>query len=156
MKFFGAALLTSLFAMASLAAPEPRQTFCAEAARFGVMQVVPSDLVPGSSYTLHTDFECGISKGYMPKYLDYYLEVPAAVNNGHQAPILIARREFVPPSTSNPEASLTFTAQIPLWDGFVHNSSYVITLHNHYIQNTTDNQEIYLVGGTQVGINLTT
>ena len=40
------------------------------------------------------------------------LEVPAAVNNGHQAPILIARREFVPPSSSNPGAFLTFTAEV--------------------------------------------
>ena len=48
----------------------------------------------------------------MPKYLDYYLEVPAAVNNGHQAPILIARRDFVPPSSSNPGAFLTFTAEV--------------------------------------------
>ncbi|KAK7688289.1 hypothetical protein QCA50_008659 [Cerrena zonata] len=156
MKFINIAVFTSLFATASMAAPQPRQTFCAEAARFGVMQIVPTDLVPGSWYTLHTDFSCGISKGVTPKYLDYYLEVPAGLNNGHQPPILIARREFAPPSTSNPDASLTFTAQIPEWGGFFPNSSYMITLRNSFIQHTTDGQEIYLVGGTEMPINLTT
>lgn len=47
MKFFGVALLTALFATASMAAPQPRQ-FCSEAARFGIMQVSPTGLVPGS------------------------------------------------------------------------------------------------------------
>ena len=47
MKFFSAALLTSLFASIAMAHPEPRQ-FCSEADRFGVMQVVPTELVPGS------------------------------------------------------------------------------------------------------------
>ena len=46
MKFSSVALLTSVLATVSMAAPQPRQ-FCSEADRFGIVQITPNNLVPG-------------------------------------------------------------------------------------------------------------
>ncbi len=109
------------------ASPAGKRLICSEAARFGVLQVVPSDLQTGSvsrfmrymtgwlimpqDFTVHVDFECAVEYfGIIPRYTDFWIEVPSG-NNGHEPAILLARRDFTVPEPPLSPA-LTFTAQV--------------------------------------------
>ena len=61
------------------------------------------------SFTVHADFTCSLYFGIVPEYIDYYIEVPTN-NNGHEPPILLARREFHQ-STGTPPTD-TFSASV--------------------------------------------
>ncbi|KAJ6632435.1 hypothetical protein B0H10DRAFT_14395, partial [Mycena sp. CBHHK59/15] len=86
-----------LLSVASLAAvalaPIVNAQQCPEAARFGVLEVTPSTVAPGDSFTVNVNLACSQQLGYLPTYMDYYIEV-LANNNGHEAPILLARRTY--------------------------------------------------------------
>ena len=88
-----------------------RQQSCSEAARFGEVSITPDTVVPGDVrtsslpinadwnidncgqiVTVKADFTCSFSFGIVPKFTDYYIEVPVN-NNGHEPPILLARRQ---------------------------------------------------------------
>lgn len=90
---------------------------CPEAARFGEVSITPSTVSPGdvgpsSLLTLNwnadgygqivsvkADFTCSFSFGIRPNFTDYHIEVPVN-NNGHEPPILLARRQpFVTPAS---------------------------------------------------------
>ncbi|KAF7975926.1 hypothetical protein HWV62_8197 [Athelia sp. TMB] len=149
MQFKLSALLLSLAAVAS-ATPTKRVT-CAEAARFGTLQVVPSTVAVGDSFTVHADFTCSLYFGIVPEYIDYYIEVPTN-NNGHEPPILLARREFHQ-STGTPPTD-TFSASIP--DAFYFaDAAYVVTLDVTYPTNGTAGTPFYQVGSTETSINIT-
>jgi hypothetical protein len=40
---------------------------------------------------LTNDLTCAPVKGIHPKFIDYFLEVPTDINNGHQPPIYLGR-----------------------------------------------------------------
>ncbi|KAG6864173.1 hypothetical protein C0991_011876 [Blastosporella zonata] len=106
MKFAIAATLLSFVGLVASTAV-PRQD-CPQASRFGGMSVSPTTVNPGDEITVTVDLTCAVNHfGIIPKYLDYTIEVPSASNNGHEPPIVIARREFAAGATSD-----VFTTQV--------------------------------------------
>ncbi|KAK0204290.1 hypothetical protein DFS33DRAFT_1261008 [Desarmillaria ectypa] len=131
-----------------------KRQFCPEAARFGVFQVVPSDLQPGTDFTVHADFTCAVNYfRIIPRYTDFYIEVPSG-NNGHEPPILVDRREFTLPAPPLSPA-LTFTAQFPYFPGLFEGAQYTLSLHTTYPINGTDGKEILIQGEVYESINVT-
>jgi len=123
MQFTLATIIASAAALV-WAAPQPRQS-CAEATQFGVLTVSPTTVAAGDvsetlswdklqlnirkhqTLTVNADFSCAINTfGIIPEYTDYYIEVPVN-NNGHEPPILLARRTLASGSTSD-----SFTVQV--------------------------------------------
>ncbi|KAJ7590253.1 hypothetical protein C8J56DRAFT_937202 [Mycena floridula] len=155
MKF--SSVLAALTSLAVVSATPAARASCAEASRFGDLTVVPTDLTVGASFTIHVDLSCAINNfDIVPKFLDYSLVVPSNVNNGHEPPIVLARRTFTPPSVSNPGAFDTFSAQIPFYDGYFAGASYNIQLTTTYPQNATVEGEpdVLIQGGVFSPINL--
>ncbi|SJL11599.1 uncharacterized protein ARMOST_15005 [Armillaria ostoyae] len=143
-----------LAAVGANASPAGKRLVCAEASRFGNLQVVPSDLQPGTDFTVHVDFECAVEYfGIIPRYTDFYIEVPSG-NNGHEPPILLARRDFTLPAPPLSPA-LTFTAQLPHYPVYFEGASYNIALNTIYPVNGTDGSEILVQGGVYAPINVT-
>ncbi|KZP10454.1 hypothetical protein FIBSPDRAFT_867698 [Athelia psychrophila] len=141
-------LLLTLAAVAS--ATPTRRVTCAEAARFGTLEVVPSKVKVGGSFTVHADFTCSLYFNIIPKYIDYYIEVTAN-NNGHEPPILLARREFHH-STGTPPTD-TFSTSIP--DAYYFKgAAYQVVLDVTYAANGTTGAPYYQVGGTETGITI--
>ena len=60
--------------------------------------------------TIKADFACSFSFGIVPKFTDYYIEVPVN-NNGHEPPILLARRQ---PSVTAASPTDEFTVEVSL------------------------------------------
>ncbi|KAH0833207.1 hypothetical protein J3R83DRAFT_12239 [Lanmaoa asiatica] len=121
---------------------------CAEASRFGVLTVSPTTLAAGDNLTVNADFNCAINWfGIIPTYTDYYIEVPVN-NNGHEAPILLARRTLTPGSTSD-----SFTVQLPGAFYFA-NASYVVILDSTYPINGSYGVPYYVVGGIEAPITI--
>jgi hypothetical protein len=52
-----------------------------------------ADIDAAQSFTVTANLTCAIAKGNTPTYLEYYIEV-LTNNNGHEAPILLARRTY--------------------------------------------------------------
>ncbi|KZS88442.1 hypothetical protein SISNIDRAFT_498025 [Sistotremastrum niveocremeum HHB9708] len=152
MKFAIPATVLSLFAFANAASVLPRQAgFCPEASRFGILGVKPTNLSPGDKFTITANFTCGINQyNIVPKYIDYYIEVPENVNNGHEPPILLARRTF---SKSHGDVD-KFTTHLP--DAFYFTgAAYTVQMDITYAINGTLGKPFYVVGGTEAGVNIT-
>ncbi|KZT23127.1 hypothetical protein NEOLEDRAFT_1149577 [Neolentinus lepideus HHB14362 ss-1] len=143
MKFFVAAVASSLFALATAAAT------CPEAARFGHFSVEPASFASGDSVTVNADFTCANQLGYAPTYTDYYLEVPSDSNNGHEPPVLLARRQPVLGANTD-----SFTVQIP-YGYYFPNASYSIYLENTHAVNGTNGSPVYQVGSISTGVSVT-
>ncbi|KAK0229478.1 hypothetical protein EDD85DRAFT_889862 [Armillaria nabsnona] len=144
----------ALAAVGTNASAIGKRQSCAEASRFGNLQVVPSDLQPGTDFTIHVDFGCAVNWfGIVPRYIDFYIEVPSG-NNGHEPPILLARRDFTLPAPPLSPA-FTFTAQFPHYPVFFEGASYNIALNTIYPVNGTDGSEILVQGGVYSPINVT-
>ncbi|KAK0449675.1 uncharacterized protein EV420DRAFT_781983 [Desarmillaria tabescens] len=147
-----------ILGLASLAgaktSPIDKRLGCPEASRFGGFDVTPSNLQPGTEFTINADFTCGVEYfGIVPRYTDFYIEVPEN-NNGYEPDILIARREFTLPSPPLPPV-LTFTARFPYYPVFFEAAQYMIALVNTYPINGTDGSEVLIRGGVYVPINVT-
>ncbi|KAI9570587.1 hypothetical protein HD554DRAFT_357160 [Boletus coccyginus] len=146
MQFILAAIVASAAALV-WAAPQPRQS-CAEATQFGVLTVSPTTVAAGDTLTVNADFNCAINTfGIIPEYTDYYIEVPVN-NNGHEPPILLARRTLASGSTSD-----SFTVQVPYAYYFT-NASYVVMLDTTYPINGTNGSPYYAVGGVEAPITI--
>ncbi|KAF9223661.1 hypothetical protein BS17DRAFT_704839 [Gyrodon lividus] len=141
------ALTTIIVSMAALvsAAPHTRQS-CPEATRFGVLSISPTTVSPGDSLVINADFTCAINSfGIQPEYTDYYIEVPVN-NNGHEPPILLARRTLPSGSTSD-----QFTVQVP-YAYYFQNTSYVVILDTTYPTTGTNGSPYSVVGGVEASI----
>ncbi|KAH7884312.1 hypothetical protein F5I97DRAFT_1929193 [Phlebopus sp. FC_14] len=149
MKFIHAALLASLATFANGATVNPpSRRGCAEAARFGVVTTSPSSVAPGDSLTINADFNCAINWfGIIPQYTDYYLEV-VTNNNGHEPPILLARRTLLPGATND-----SFTVEIPYAYYFA-NTTYTGVLDTTYPVSGTNGTPYSVVGGVYFNVNL--
>ncbi|CAK5277969.1 unnamed protein product [Mycena citricolor] len=143
----------NLFALASLAtffaAPVANAQFCSEAARFGVLSVVPSTVAQGDWFTVHVDLTCAKQLGYLPTYMDYYIEV-LSNNNGHEAPILLDRRTYVPGASP----ADTFTAQVPPWYYFA-DAKYSVVFVNSFAKSGPANNSVITLGSISTPINIT-
>ncbi|KAJ7276748.1 hypothetical protein C8J57DRAFT_1310286 [Mycena rebaudengoi] len=138
--------LASLVGLATLAGAQS----CSEAARFGNFQVSPTTLAPGDSITVTADFSCAIEKGNTPTFLDYYIEV-LANNNGHEAPILLARRMF--DNTTSPPAD-SFTTTLPSWFYFA-DAQYSVVLSNLFSRAGPTGEQVITSGGVIQPITIT-
>ncbi|EIN08753.1 hypothetical protein PUNSTDRAFT_143482 [Punctularia strigosozonata HHB-11173 SS5] len=87
---------TALVAITPLMA-SAQAGFCPEASRFGIAIATPNTAVPGD---VVSNFTCPFSRGIIPEWVDYWLQVPADVNNGFEAPVLLARHAFTGTATS--------------------------------------------------------
>ncbi|KAJ7669759.1 hypothetical protein B0H17DRAFT_1209518 [Mycena rosella] len=137
--------------VARAAQPLPRVQ-CPEAARFGSLQVVPSTLAPGDSFTVHVDLTCSAQLGYLPTYMDYYIEV-LSNNNGHEAPILLARRTYNL-SPTDPSPADTFTAELPPWYYF-EGAQYSVVFQNSFAKSGPNNNSVITTGAISAAINIT-
>ncbi|KAG6910821.1 hypothetical protein DXG01_007136 [Tephrocybe rancida] len=148
MKF---AISTVLISLAGLVAsnPVPRQS-CPQASRFGLIGVSPTTVNPGDDITVTVDLNCAIKTfGIIPKYLDYTIEVPAAVNNGHEPPIVLARRDFAAGATSD-----VFTTKVPFGNYFA-GAAYQVYLRNSYpVQGTDGSSEVLIQGGISASVTI--
>jgi len=139
-----------LASLAALAFAPAATAACAEASRFGELEVVPSTLAQGDWFTVHVDLTCAAVLGYLPTYMDYYIEV-LSNNNGHEAPIVLARRTYNPASVAPAD---TFTAQLPYWFYFA-DAQYSVVFVNSFGKNGTMNNTVITQGAISVPINIT-
>ncbi|KAJ6529077.1 hypothetical protein DFH09DRAFT_1371126 [Mycena vulgaris] len=122
---------------------------CPEASRFGVVNVVPTTLAPGDAFTVNVDLTCTAAFGHIPTYLDYFIEVVTG-NNGHEPPILLARRTF------DPAAGLsdTLSTELPPWGYFEH-AQYSLVFQNSFATNGPNNNSVIIVGAVTIPITIT-
>jgi len=154
MKF---AISAALLSLAGLVASRttlnvPRQN-CPQAARFGVMSVSSANaqINPGDDFTVHVDLTCAVHYFHIvPRFLDYTIIVPQASNNGHEPPIVLARRTLAAGATSD-----TFTAKLP-YGYYFKGAQYSLFLANTYPINGTDGSEVLVQGGIFTGLNVNT
>ncbi|KAF8064865.1 hypothetical protein FPV67DRAFT_158324 [Lyophyllum atratum] len=148
MKFAISATIASLAGLVA-STGIPRQS-CPQASRFGVLTVTPSGAFnPGDNINIHVDFSCGINTfGIVPKYLDYTIEVPAASNNGHEPPIVLARRVYLAGAESD-----IFTTQIPHAFYFAGATTNLVFTNTYAIAGT-DGSEVLVQGGVSAGITI--
>ncbi|KAJ7286792.1 hypothetical protein C8J57DRAFT_1282053 [Mycena rebaudengoi] len=140
--------LASLVGLATFASAQAG--FCPEALRFGTFQVSPSTLAPGDSLTVTANLTCAIAKGNTPTFLDYYIEV-LANNNGHEPPILLARRTY--DNTTSPPVD-TFTTTLPSWFYFA-DAQYSVVMNNLFSRPGPTGEAVITVGGVSEGITIT-
>jgi len=136
-----------LAAFSAVVTPVAAQS-CPEAARFGIINVTPSTLSPGDTFTVNANFTCSAQLGVQPQYTDYYIEVPVN-NNGYEPPILIARRTLSTGSLVD-----QFTTQLPHAYYFA-GSNYVVMLETTYPETGTDGSSYSVVGGIESPITIT-
>ncbi|EGN97643.1 hypothetical protein SERLA73DRAFT_184431 [Serpula lacrymans var. lacrymans S7.3] len=145
-------LSTLLFSLAALstAVSSVSAVECAEASRFGRLEVVPSTVAPGQAFDVHANLTCAIYFEIIPTYLDYYVEV-LTDNNGHEPSIYLGRRDY----TYNPLSPVdTFTTSLP-YGYYFNGSQYSVVLDMIYPINGTDGSTVNIVGGTQALLNVT-
>ncbi|KAF7361529.1 hypothetical protein MSAN_01186500 [Mycena sanguinolenta] len=146
---FNFSLFSSVFAALALNRAVTAQS-CDEAARFGVLSVTPSTLAQGDSFTVHVDLACAQQLGYLPTYMDYYIEV-LSNNNGYEAPILLARRTYDPATVTPAD---TFTAQLPDWYYFA-DAQYSVVFVNSFAKPGPTNNSVITQGEVYTPINIT-
>ncbi|KAJ7213758.1 hypothetical protein C8J57DRAFT_1601887 [Mycena rebaudengoi] len=139
--------LASLVGLATFASAQS----CPEALHFGSLQVSPSTLAPGDSFTVTANLTCAIAKGNTPTYLDYYIEVLTS-NNGHEAPILLARRTYN--ATLPPRWLMHSSTQLPSWLYFA-DAQYSVVMDNLFSKPGPTGEAVITVGGVSEGITIT-
>ncbi|KAF8956698.1 hypothetical protein BDZ97DRAFT_1671087 [Flammula alnicola] len=149
MKF---AITTALFSLAGIVASAnvPRQA-CSEAVRFGVLSVSPSNTTfnAGDNISINVDLTCAINFfNIVPKFLDYSIIVPSSLNNGHEPPIVLARRTLQTGATSD-----SFTTEIP-HAFFFAGAAYQVSFTNTYPINGTDGSQVLIQGGLSQAITI--
>ncbi|PPQ79217.1 hypothetical protein CVT25_002823 [Psilocybe cyanescens] len=152
MKF--AATSAVFFSLASLVASATiAKRNCPQAARFGALSAFPVTVSPGDSITVSVNLNCAIEQfGIIPQFLDYTIEVPEASNNGHEQPIVLARRTFnFVPGTIQPTDE--FTTQVPHAPFFA-GAPYNIVLNMVYPINGTDGSTVLVEGGVSFPITI--
>ncbi|EIN08706.1 hypothetical protein PUNSTDRAFT_126020 [Punctularia strigosozonata HHB-11173 SS5] len=121
--------------------------FCPEAARFGNAIATPSTAAPGDEVSIVANFSCSFSRGIIPEWVDYRLEV-VNNNNGFEAPILLARHQFTGTADSPIDvANVTIPHAF-----YVEGAVYTPIMYIIYPINGTDGSPVYVQGG--VGFDL--
>ncbi|KAF9553520.1 hypothetical protein CPC08DRAFT_612816, partial [Agrocybe pediades] len=137
--------LVSLVAAGNVA----RTVGCSEADRFGVVTVSPTTVKAGDSITINVDLHCAVQNfGIGAQFLDYTIEVPAANNNGHEAPIVLARHAIATNALSD---SLTTTVPHAF---FFAGANYNVVVTNVYPSPGSDGSQVILEGGTLTPITI--
>lgn len=119
--------------------------------------------------TIAADFTCCFSFGIQPTFTDYYIEVPVN-NNGHEPPILLARRQ---PNITMSSPTDQFTVEVSLFHisrrsslqlcffffqipfaPYVAGAGYSVVLDNTFSSNGTNGTPFLEVGGIEAGITI--
>nr|GAT44529.1 predicted protein [Mycena chlorophos] len=139
--------LTALVALftAGLAAAQS----CPEAARFGTVSISPSTVSPGETYTVTADLKCSAALGYLPTYLDYYID--GSATHTISGPILVARRTYN--SSANPPVD-TFTAVLPDWYYFT-DATYSFSMVNSFAKPGPNGDSVITSGSIAIPMNIT-
>ncbi|KAJ7833604.1 hypothetical protein B0H14DRAFT_2800420 [Mycena olivaceomarginata] len=145
--FFNFFSITALAALATTA--NAQGSSCPEAARFGNVNVSPSTLSPGETFTVTTNLTCAIQKGNTPTFLDYYIS--ATATHTVTGPILIARRTY--DNTTSPPID-QFTAVLPNWFYFT-DATYSLLLDNSFARPGPTGESVITTGGILTPINIT-
>jgi len=140
-------------AFVSLAATAFGQN-CPEAARFGVLSVSPATVKVGQQFTVFNNLTCAPVKGIHPQFIDYYLEVPSSLNNGHQPPLYLARSNLNTSRTPDVDELITSVPQSPTITSFPNSTAYQIVTHVIYPIQGNDGNPVLIAGGTEVGITV--
>ncbi|KAJ6599386.1 hypothetical protein B0H10DRAFT_2231357 [Mycena sp. CBHHK59/15] len=82
-------------------------------------------------------------------YMDYYIEV-LANNNGHEAPILLARRTH----DASQGLTDTFTTQVPEWFYFS-DAVYSVVYVNSFAKSGPNNNSVITTGSISTPLNIT-
>ncbi|KZS91787.1 hypothetical protein SISNIDRAFT_413687, partial [Sistotremastrum niveocremeum HHB9708] len=144
-------LSIALLSLVSVASSAVLPRSCPEAAQFGVLTATPTKLSPGDTFTINADFNCAVNQfGIVPKYLDYYIEVLENSNNGHEPPILLARRTF----DQSASPSLTDNFSLPRTFYFS-GAPYVVQMDVTYPITGTDGNPVFIQGGTEAPLTIT-
>ncbi|PPQ66986.1 hypothetical protein CVT26_009944 [Gymnopilus dilepis] len=151
MKSTVSAALLSMVSLAS-ASLLPRQS-CPEASRFGNLSFSsPTNATSfnaGDPIQIKVDFNCAINNfGIKPQFFDYLIEVPAEQNNGHEAPIVLARRTLAGGATTD-----KFDTTIP-HAFFFAGAPYNLVLTDTYPTQGTDGSQVLLQGGVELPITI--
>ncbi|KAJ7506912.1 hypothetical protein B0H11DRAFT_1973353 [Mycena galericulata] len=140
----------SIAALASLAATASAQEgFCPEAARFGSLDVSPTTLSPGQTFTITANLTCAVQLDDTPTFLDYYIDGTSQANIG--GPILLARRTY-DNSTSPPIDQ--FTTTLPAWF-YVTDAVYSVRMDDSFARPGPTGESVITVGSISAGINIT-
>ncbi|EIN05188.1 hypothetical protein PUNSTDRAFT_116082 [Punctularia strigosozonata HHB-11173 SS5] len=124
---------------------------CAEAARFGVATANPSTAAPGDDVTITADFTCSFSRGIVPEWVEYKLEV-VQNNNGFEAPILLARHQFAGTSASPFDVTNVTIPHASYVDG----ATYTPIMYIIYPTSGTDGSPVDVQGGVNVNLKVQT
>ncbi|EIW74811.1 hypothetical protein CONPUDRAFT_140267 [Coniophora puteana RWD-64-598 SS2] len=154
MQFTVGALFTLAVAGAALAAPAEhvdakRQSgFCPEASRFGNFNLTPTQVKSGDTITGTLNLTCAQQYNIVPKYIDYYIEVPQN-NNGYEPNILLAHHEPAAGAIID-----SFTTQVPYAGYF--NASYDVAVQLTYaVDGSQEGTSYYVTGGVYAPISIT-
>lgn len=144
MKLTSSVTSLLLAAAVSAASVHTARQSCPEASRFGGFSVSPTTVSPGDTVTISADFTCSFTFGIIPAFTDYYIEVPVN-NNGHEPPILLARRQ---PNVTVSSPTDEFTVKIP-FAFFFAGANYTVILDNTFPTNGTNGTPFFQVGGIE-------
>ena len=64
------------------------------------------------NFTLTNNLTCAPQKGIKPQFIDYFLEVPTDLNNGHQPPLYLGR-STLDPSRQTPDEDILLSSVSP-------------------------------------------
>ncbi|KAJ7695309.1 hypothetical protein B0H16DRAFT_1693115 [Mycena metata] len=148
---FTFSLFPSLLAVTLASTATVAALGCSEASRFGDLTVTPATLAPGDAFTVNVDLTCAADLGYLPTYMDYYIEV-LTNNNGHELPILLARRTFAPVAGASP--SDTLITELPPWTYFEH-AQYSVVFIDSFARLGPNNNTVIIAGEVSASINIT-
>ncbi|KAF8891628.1 hypothetical protein CPB84DRAFT_1848917 [Gymnopilus junonius] len=152
MKFAFSAAILSLVSLAS-ATVLPRQP-CPEASRYGNLIVSnPTNATsynPGDPINIQVDFHCAISYfDIIPQFIDYTIQVLGNQNNGHEVPIVLARRTLAAGATTD-----EFSTTIPLTFYFAGAPYNVVLTDTYPIQNTDGTGQVFIEGSVEEPITI--
>ncbi|KAJ7618170.1 hypothetical protein DFH06DRAFT_1012148, partial [Mycena polygramma] len=147
---FNFSALTAIATLALTTVPTIAQPECGEAQRFGALTVTPTTLFAGDTFTAHVDLSCAAGLGFLPTFMDYYIETSSG-NNGsvNAAPLFLARHTFTP--TPNQFSTDTLTTELPPWFYF-EGAKYSVVFRNSFEQKGPENNSVILVGETSAPI----
>ncbi|KAF8888182.1 hypothetical protein CPB84DRAFT_1849695 [Gymnopilus junonius] len=152
MKFAFTTALVSLAGLVS-ATVLPRQS-CPDASRFGILAISsPTNATsysPGDPINVHVDFHCAVTNyDIVPQFIDYTIEVPANQNNGHEAPIVLARRTLAAGATTD-----EFSTTIPFAFYFAGAPYNVVLTDTYPVEGTDGTSQFLLEGSVEVPITI--
>ncbi|KAJ7245917.1 hypothetical protein B0H12DRAFT_770578 [Mycena haematopus] len=142
-------ILAPLVGLASLTSAQ-LQLSCPDALRLGRFSFSPATVAPGATFTITANLTCAKYLGYIPTYLDFYIE-DNTNNNDHEYPTLIARRTY---NQSLDPPIDEFDAVLPSGFWFA-GAEYQLVMYNNYARTGPAGDTVILAGAVVDTFNIT-